>query len=157
MSHVLTDMCVLYSGLLGLRHSRAVTVAYSCGGHQYATVAPINSPQPQVDDISGEPTIECESSWRGNDTTLTGIVSSDFHQYLFFCTEKIINQPLEKPDFFRVSELFSLKDLFDARMHLGHKKGCRHRLVRIPTAHKCCSNALSEGFAPRNDMEMGIV
>lgn len=59
-------------------------------------------------------------------------------------TEKIINQPLEKPDFFRVSELFSLKDLFDARVHLGHKKGCRHRLVGIPTAHRCCSNALSE-------------
>uniref|UniRef100_A0A8C3G4S7 Mitochondrial ribosomal protein S2 n=1 Tax=Cyclopterus lumpus TaxID=8103 RepID=A0A8C3G4S7_CYCLU len=41
----------------------------------------------------------------------------------------LMNQPLEKPDFFRVSELFSLKDLFDARVHLGHKKGCRHRLM----------------------------
>ncbi|KAK5618590.1 28S ribosomal protein S2, mitochondrial [Crenichthys baileyi] len=44
-------------------------------------------------------------------------------------TEKILNLPLEKPDLFRVSELFSLKDLFDARVHLGHKKGCRHRLM----------------------------
>ncbi|KAF7660284.1 hypothetical protein LDENG_00284450 [Lucifuga dentata] len=44
-------------------------------------------------------------------------------------TDKISNQPLESPDFFRVSELFSLKDLFDARVHLGHKKGCRHRLM----------------------------
>lgn len=28
-----------------------------------------------------------------------------------------------------MSELFSLKDLYDARVHLGHKKGCRHRLM----------------------------
>ncbi|KAM4527721.1 small ribosomal subunit protein uS2m-like isoform 2-T2 [Odontesthes bonariensis] len=51
-------------------------------------------------------------------------------------TEKILNQPLEKPDFFRVSELFSLKDLFDARVHLGHKKGCRHRLMN-PYLYGC--------------------
>ncbi|XP_035631591.1 28S ribosomal protein S2, mitochondrial-like [Oncorhynchus keta] len=44
-------------------------------------------------------------------------------------TDKIQNLPLETPDFFRLSELFSLKDLFDARVHLGHKKGCRHRLM----------------------------
>uniref|UniRef100_A0A8C7LHZ7 Mitochondrial ribosomal protein S2 n=1 Tax=Oncorhynchus kisutch TaxID=8019 RepID=A0A8C7LHZ7_ONCKI len=44
-------------------------------------------------------------------------------------TDKILNLPLEMPDFFRLSELFSLKDLFDARVHLGHKKGCRHRLM----------------------------
>ncbi|XP_034048741.1 28S ribosomal protein S2, mitochondrial [Thalassophryne amazonica] len=44
-------------------------------------------------------------------------------------TDKIINEPLESQDFFRVSELFSLKDLFNARVHLGHKKGCRHRLM----------------------------
>ncbi|XP_023840120.1 28S ribosomal protein S2, mitochondrial-like [Salvelinus namaycush] len=44
-------------------------------------------------------------------------------------TDKIQNLPLEMPDFFRLSELFSLKDLFDARVHLGHKKGCRHRLM----------------------------
>ncbi|KFV56526.1 hypothetical protein N328_05277, partial [Gavia stellata] len=31
--------------------------------------------------------------------------------------------------FFNVKELFSLKDLFDARVHLGHKKGCRHRFM----------------------------
>ncbi|XP_047425811.1 28S ribosomal protein S2, mitochondrial [Mugil cephalus] len=43
--------------------------------------------------------------------------------------DKIMNYPLQKPDFFRVSELFSMKDLFDARVHLGHKKGCRHRLM----------------------------
>lgn len=47
-----------------------------------------------------------------------------------------MNLPLEKPDFFRVSELFSLKDLFDARVHLGHKKGCRHRLME-PYLYGC--------------------
>ncbi|XP_069556896.1 small ribosomal subunit protein uS2m isoform X1 [Brachyistius frenatus] len=51
-------------------------------------------------------------------------------------TDKILNQPLRKPDFFRVSELFSLKDLFDARVHLGHKKGCRHRLM-APYLYGC--------------------
>jgi len=47
--------------------------------------------------------------------------------------DTLMNKPLEKPDFFRVSELFSLKDLFEARVHLGHKKGCRHRSVYIYT------------------------
>ncbi|XP_051960083.1 28S ribosomal protein S2, mitochondrial [Xyrauchen texanus] len=44
-------------------------------------------------------------------------------------TEKILNFPLTQPDYFRLSELFTLKDLFEARVHLGHKKGCRHRLM----------------------------
>ncbi|XP_029468880.1 28S ribosomal protein S2, mitochondrial isoform X2 [Rhinatrema bivittatum] len=43
--------------------------------------------------------------------------------------DKIINEPLKHPDFFNLKELFSLNDLFDARVHLGHKKGCRHRLM----------------------------
>ncbi|KAG9354260.1 hypothetical protein JZ751_012384 [Albula glossodonta] len=42
---------------------------------------------------------------------------------------KILTQPLNHPDYFRLSELFSLKDLFEARVHLGHKRGCRHRLM----------------------------
>lgn len=41
--------------------------------------------------------------------------------------DKIMNFPLTQPDFFSVSELFTIKDLFEARVHLGHKKGCRHR------------------------------
>ncbi|XP_035523498.1 28S ribosomal protein S2, mitochondrial [Morone saxatilis] len=90
----------LTKGLLGLRHSRAVTVGYSCGGHHYAAAASIKPPPPQVDH------------------------------------EQIINKPLEKPDFFRVSELVSLKDLFHARVHLGHKKGCRHRLM-VPYLYGC--------------------
>ncbi|XP_069556897.1 small ribosomal subunit protein uS2m isoform X2 [Brachyistius frenatus] len=56
--------------------------------------------------------------------------------FLLFHADKILNQPLRKPDFFRVSELFSLKDLFDARVHLGHKKGCRHRLM-APYLYGC--------------------
>ncbi|KAJ8404463.1 hypothetical protein AAFF_G00337300 [Aldrovandia affinis] len=43
--------------------------------------------------------------------------------------DKILNKPLKHPDFFRLSELFSVKDLFEARVHLGHKKGSRHRLM----------------------------
>ncbi|KAM8934465.1 small ribosomal subunit protein uS2m [Pelodytes ibericus] len=44
-------------------------------------------------------------------------------------SERIFEEPLKHPDFFNVQELFSRKDLFDARVHLGHKKGCRHRLM----------------------------
>uniref|UniRef100_A0A3B1K6R8 Small ribosomal subunit protein uS2m n=1 Tax=Astyanax mexicanus TaxID=7994 RepID=A0A3B1K6R8_ASTMX len=43
--------------------------------------------------------------------------------------EKILKIPLTQPDFFNLSELFTMKDLFEARVHLGHKKGCRHRLM----------------------------
>ncbi|KAJ8286896.1 hypothetical protein GJAV_G00044620 [Gymnothorax javanicus] len=43
--------------------------------------------------------------------------------------DKILTQPLKHPDYFRLSELFCLKDLFEARVHLGHKRGCRHRLM----------------------------
>lgn len=92
----------LAKGFLGLRLSRVVPIRFFCGGHQYATAAPVHSAQPE------------------NDTV----------------TEKILNEPLENPDFFRVSELFSLKDLFDARVHLGHKKGCRHRLME-PYLYGC--------------------
>ncbi|XP_053328401.1 28S ribosomal protein S2, mitochondrial [Spea bombifrons] len=44
-------------------------------------------------------------------------------------SEKLLSEPLKHPDFFNIKELFSLKELFDARVHLGHKKGCRHRLM----------------------------
>ncbi|KAM8796622.1 small ribosomal subunit protein uS2m [Eudromia elegans] len=43
--------------------------------------------------------------------------------------DRLISEPLGHPDYFNVKELFSLKDLFDARVHLGHKKGCRHRFM----------------------------
>uniref|UniRef100_U3I8I8 Small ribosomal subunit protein uS2m n=2 Tax=Anas platyrhynchos TaxID=8839 RepID=U3I8I8_ANAPP len=41
----------------------------------------------------------------------------------------LLSEPLSHPDFFNVKELFSMKDLFNARVHLGHKKGCRHRFM----------------------------
>uniref|UniRef100_A0A8D0HRE9 Small ribosomal subunit protein uS2m n=1 Tax=Sphenodon punctatus TaxID=8508 RepID=A0A8D0HRE9_SPHPU len=43
--------------------------------------------------------------------------------------DKVLTEPLKHPDFFNVKELFSLQALFDARVHLGHKKGCRHRFM----------------------------
>ncbi|XP_003795026.2 28S ribosomal protein S2, mitochondrial [Otolemur garnettii] len=43
--------------------------------------------------------------------------------------DKILNEPLKHSDFFRVKELFSVRSLFDARVHLGHKAGCRHRFM----------------------------
>ncbi|XP_072096604.1 small ribosomal subunit protein uS2m [Mobula birostris] len=43
--------------------------------------------------------------------------------------DKVLNDPLKHPDFFHVSELFTVKDLFDARVHYGHKRGCRNRLM----------------------------
>ncbi|XP_048201786.1 28S ribosomal protein S2, mitochondrial [Perognathus longimembris pacificus] len=42
---------------------------------------------------------------------------------------KLLEEPLLHSDFFRVKELFSVKSLFDARVHLGHKSGCRHRFM----------------------------
>ncbi|XP_063791966.1 small ribosomal subunit protein uS2m isoform X1 [Pseudophryne corroboree] len=44
-------------------------------------------------------------------------------------TKWLISEPLNHPDFFNVKELFSIRTLFDARVHLGHKMGCRHRLM----------------------------
>ncbi|KAM9641632.1 small ribosomal subunit protein uS2m isoform 1-T1 [Trichechus inunguis] len=44
-------------------------------------------------------------------------------------SDRIIKEPLKQPDFFNVKELFSVKSLFDARVHLGHKAGCRHRFM----------------------------
>ena len=41
--------------------------------------------------------------------------------------ERILSEPLKHFDFFNVKELFSVRSLFDARVHLGHKAGCRHR------------------------------
>ncbi|XP_057580445.1 28S ribosomal protein S2, mitochondrial [Hippopotamus amphibius kiboko] len=44
-------------------------------------------------------------------------------------SDRILNEPLKHSDFFNVKELFSLRSLFDARVHLGHKAGCRHRFM----------------------------
>uniref|UniRef100_A0A8D2DUE3 Uncharacterized protein n=1 Tax=Sciurus vulgaris TaxID=55149 RepID=A0A8D2DUE3_SCIVU len=42
---------------------------------------------------------------------------------------KILEEPLGHPDFFNVKELFSVKSLFGARLHLEHKAGCQHRFM----------------------------
>nr|XP_031305406.1 28S ribosomal protein S2, mitochondrial [Camelus dromedarius] len=44
-------------------------------------------------------------------------------------SERILSEPLKHSDFFNVKELFSVRSLFDARVHLGHKAGCRHRFM----------------------------
>ncbi|XP_053138036.1 28S ribosomal protein S2, mitochondrial [Hemicordylus capensis] len=41
----------------------------------------------------------------------------------------LLTEPLKHADYFNVKELFSLRDLFDARVHLGHKKGSRHKFM----------------------------
>ncbi|XP_019495394.1 PREDICTED: 28S ribosomal protein S2, mitochondrial [Hipposideros armiger] len=43
--------------------------------------------------------------------------------------DRILSEPLKHSDFFNVKELFSVRSLFDARVHLGHKAGCRHRFM----------------------------
>ncbi|XP_068191286.1 small ribosomal subunit protein uS2m [Antennarius striatus] len=50
--------------------------------------------------------------------------------------DSVTEDMLKNPDFFNLSELFSLKDLFNARVHLGHKKGCRHRFME-PYLYGC--------------------
>ncbi|XP_074150176.1 small ribosomal subunit protein uS2m [Sminthopsis crassicaudata] len=55
-----------------------------------------------------------------------GIVQQGDHSDLH---DKILIEPLKHADFFNIKELFSIKTLFDARVHLGHKKGCRHRFM----------------------------
>ncbi|EHB05605.1 28S ribosomal protein S2, mitochondrial [Heterocephalus glaber] len=42
---------------------------------------------------------------------------------------KLLEEPLRHSDFFKVKELFSVKSLFNAHVHLGHKAGCRHRFM----------------------------
>ncbi|XP_036983712.2 28S ribosomal protein S2, mitochondrial [Artibeus jamaicensis] len=42
---------------------------------------------------------------------------------------RVLSEPLKHSDFFNVKELFSVRSLFDARVHLGHKAGCRHRFM----------------------------
>ena len=34
------------------------------------------------------------------------------------------NDPLQEPDFFQVSKLFTVRDLLNANVHLGHHEGC---------------------------------
>lgn len=67
--------------------------------------------------------LHCPSPVRvqqGHQTQYPVLLALDFH-------DKVLSQPLKHSDFFNVRELFSVRSLFDARVHLGHKAGCRHR------------------------------
>ncbi|MBW02106.1 28S ribosomal protein S2, mitochondrial, partial [Eschrichtius robustus] len=59
------------------------------------------------------------------------MISSLRRQHFPKCdlNERILSEPLKHFDFFNVKELFSVRSLFDARVHLGHKAGCRHRFM----------------------------
>ncbi|XP_063172312.1 small ribosomal subunit protein uS2m isoform X2 [Candoia aspera] len=50
--------------------------------------------------------------------------------------ERLLCEPLKHADFFNLQELFSVRDLFDARVHLGHKKSSRHRFM-VPYLFGC--------------------
>ncbi|KAM6431047.1 small ribosomal subunit protein uS2m [Liasis olivaceus] len=43
--------------------------------------------------------------------------------------ERLLREPLRQADFFNLQELFSVRDLFEARVHLGHKSSSRHRFM----------------------------
>ncbi|KAM9324245.1 small ribosomal subunit protein uS2m [Gastrophryne carolinensis] len=61
---------------------------------------------------------------------------SFFSRSFMHMAKVLIAEPLKHPDFFNVRELLSVRALFDARVHLGHKKGCRHRLME-PYIYGC--------------------
>lgn len=65
---------------------------------------------------------------RGALEGLRGLVGrSDVSLFAPDFSHLVLSEPLKHQDFFNVKELFSLRSLFDARVHLGHKAGCRHR------------------------------
>ncbi|KAM3961492.1 mitochondrial ribosomal protein S2 [Aphomia sociella] len=45
-------------------------------------------------------------------------------------SEGIKKSPLDYPDYFKVHDLFTVKDLFDARVHFGHKDGSLNDYMR---------------------------
>lgn len=45
-------------------------------------------------------------------------------------TDEIRIDPLKHPDYFGVSKLFTVKNLFDARVHFGHKEGTLNDFMR---------------------------
>ncbi|KAG8518653.1 28S ribosomal protein S2, mitochondrial [Galemys pyrenaicus] len=58
-------------------------------------------------------------------------------------SDALLREPLKHADFFNLKELFSVRTLFDARVHLGHKAGCRHRYGR----------AAPPGSAPARELQ----
>ncbi|XP_066501469.1 28S ribosomal protein S2, mitochondrial [Hoplias malabaricus] len=90
---------ILTKAIHSLRSPGLFGAAFSCSGHSFCSSAAAVKPAA---------TLQSEDA---------------------AANEKILNLPLTQPDYFRLSELYTIKDLFEARVHLGHKKGCRHRLM----------------------------
>ena len=40
------------------------------------------------------------------------------------------DNPLDHPDYFEVQNMFTLKEMFEARVHLGHHEGCWNPLMQ---------------------------
>uniref|UniRef100_UPI00358FDD1B small ribosomal subunit protein uS2m isoform X2 n=1 Tax=Myxine glutinosa TaxID=7769 RepID=UPI00358FDD1B len=55
-----------------------------------------------------------------------GSQGGDDTEYL----QRAMASSLKHDDYFRVAELFTLRRLFEARVHLGHKSTCRNRLMK---------------------------
>lgn len=49
---------------------------------------------------------------------------------VFFSGQTTQKNPLDYPDYFQVYNLFTIKDLFDARVHYGHKEGSLNDYMR---------------------------
>jgi len=43
---------------------------------------------------------------------------------------EVEDEVLKHPDYFRVSELFTMKDLFNAGVHYSHHEGCWNPLMK---------------------------
>ena len=54
--------------------------------------------------------------------------------FVSFCSDAVniytSENILEHPDFFEVHKLFTVKDLFNAKVHLGHHEGCWNPLMK---------------------------
>lgn len=63
-------------------------------------------------------------------TTCSTNLSNDIHFYQFPAENDPFNKYLMQPDYFNVHNLFTVTDLFNARIHYGHKEGTMdHRML----------------------------
>lgn len=51
------------------------------------------------------------------------IINNFFSNYFLDPPKELIRNPLDYPDYFHVHNIFTIRDLFDARVHYGHKEG----------------------------------
>jgi len=61
--------------------------------------------------------------WQQHATSEEVIVGQDA------ASQTTMKDPLHYPDYFGVQQLFTMKDLFNARVHLGHKEGSRNEYM----------------------------